>query len=173
MKSIYIIISICLVYLIIGNYNKEEIIIPNESIRLRIIANSNLKEDQQIKYKVKQNLEQLISNILKETNTLETAKNKLDQNMNLINNNIRNTLEKEKTIQSFNVNLGKNYFPEKEFYGIKYNGGEYESLVVTLGEGKGDNWWCVLFPPLCLIEAEESTETEYRLYVKDVIDKYL
>ena len=56
--------------------------------------------------------------------------------------------------------------------GIEYNEGEYKSLVVTLGNGLGDNWWCVLFPPLCLLEATESTDVEYHSYVVDLINKY-
>ena len=54
--------------------------------------------------------------------------------------------------------------------GIEYDEGYYESLLITLGEGKGDNWWCVLFPPLCLIEAEESTEVEYKSFIKEIIE---
>ena len=52
--------------------------------------------------------------------------------------------------------------------------GNYESLVVKLGEGKGENFWCVLFPPLCLLEAEESDkdEVEYKSFIKEIIDKY-
>ena len=50
----------------------------------------------------------------------------------------------------------------------------YESLVITLGKGEGDNWWCVLFPPLCLLEENENTQdVEYHFLVKDIIDKYL
>ena len=48
--------------------------------------------------------------------------------------------------------------------------------MVTLGSGEGKNWWCVLFPPLCLLEAEETSqkeEVEYRLFIKEIIDKYL
>ena len=70
-------------------------------------------------------------------------------------------------------NLGLNYFPEKEFKGITYDEGYYESLVITIGEGKGDNWWCVLFPPLCMLEAEESTDVEYKSFVKEIVDKYI
>lgn len=66
-----------------------------------------------------------------------------------------------------------NYFPEKEYKGVKYDEGYYESLVITLGEGKGKNWWCVLFPPLCLVEAEESDKVEYKFFIKELIDKYL
>ena len=65
-----------------------------------------------------------------------------------------------------------NYFPSKEYKGIKYAAGEYQSLVVTLGNGLGDNWWCVLFPPLCLLEAEDSSDVEYHSFVADMIEKY-
>ena len=66
-----------------------------------------------------------------------------------------------------------NYFPSKEYKGVKYEEGYYESLVITLGKGEGDNWWCVLFPPLCLIEGEEDTEVEYKSIVMEILDKYL
>ena len=71
---------------------------------------------------------------------------------------------------------GLNPFPAKSYKGVKYKAGEYESLVITLGEGKGDNWWCVLFPPLCMLEAEDQTQKsnlEYKSYIKEIIDKYL
>lgn len=64
------------------------------------------------------------------------------------------------------------FFPKKEYKGVTYPEGYYESVKVTLGEGLGDNWWCILFPPLCLIEAEESTEVEYNFFVKEIIKKY-
>ena len=75
---------------------------------------------------------------------------------------------------AYDLNYGYNYFPEKSYKGINYPAGEYESLVVTLGDGLGDNWWCVLFPPLCLLEASESDldEAEYTFYFKDIINKF-
>ena len=72
----------------------------------------------------------------------------------------------------YNINYGLNYFPKKEYKGITYKEGYYESLVVTIGDGKGDNWWCVLFPPFCLIENDKKTDVEYRLYIKDMLEKY-
>ena len=93
--------------------------------------------------------------------------------------NINNYIpEIEKQINNYttdyNINYGNNYFPEKEFKGVIYPEGEYESLVITLGNGLGDNWWCVLFPPLCLLEAEESNveQTEYKFYVQEIINKF-
>ena len=65
-----------------------------------------------------------------------------------------------------------NYFPKKVYKGVEYKEGLYESLVVTLGKGEGNNWWCVLFPPICMIEAEESSDIEYTTMVKEVINKY-
>ena len=75
---------------------------------------------------------------------------------------------------SYNINYGLNYFPEKEYNGKTYKEGKYESLLVTLGKGEGNNWWCILFPPLCLVEAEESEEeVEYGFFLKNIIDKFL
>ena len=73
----------------------------------------------------------------------------------------------------YKINFGNNYFPDKEFKGVVYKEGEYESLVVTIGKGEGDNWWCVLFPPLCLLEGSDnnSSDVEYRSWVKDMLDR--
>ena len=74
----------------------------------------------------------------------------------------------------YRINFGLNYFPQKKYKGIKYEEGLYESLLITLGEGKGNNWWCVLFPPICLLEAEETetNEVEYKSFIKEIIEKY-
>ena len=79
-------------------------------------------------------------------------------------NNILN-----KYINNYSINYGYNYFPEKTFKGIKYPAGNYESLVIKIGDGSGDNWWCLLYPPLCFID-EDSTE--YKSLVKDIINKF-
>ena len=76
---------------------------------------------------------------------------------------------------SYSIDYGMHEFPLKTYKGVTYEAGEYESLLVTLGEGKGDNWWCVLFPPLCLLEADESVDTnkiEYKSFVKEILEKY-
>ena len=71
---------------------------------------------------------------------------------------------------NYTLIYGKNFFPEKRYKGVVYNEGYYDSLVIKLGKGKGKNWWCVLFPPLCLMETDENVE--YKFYVKEIIDKY-
>ena len=74
--------------------------------------------------------------------------------------------------KDFHINYGLNYFPSKEFKGLNYQNGYYESLVITLGEGKGPNYWCVLYPPLCLINEKEDIK-EYHLFIKDILNKYI
>ena len=123
--------------------------------------------------KVKDRLELDLYNLLKETKGIEEARNIINNNLTSISDSIKYLLEQEQYNEGFSINFGSNYFPEKTYKGITYDEGYYESLVVTLGSGEGDNWWCVLFPPLCLLEAEESDEVEYKFFIQELIEKYL
>ena len=157
---------------LISNNKEELILIPNEAIRVRVIANSNTKEDIEIKEEVKDVLNKKVEKILKNANTIEEVRTIIKNNLKDINNIVEKKLNELKINTSYSINYGLNYFPNKIFKGIKYDSGYYESLVVTLGEGKGNNYWCVLYPPLCLLD-EDSDNNEYRSYVLDLINKYL
>ena len=172
MKKVILLFFIGLIILNIKTTKAGIVEIPNEAIRLRVIANSNSNYDQQVKMKVKDNLENTIYDILKDTTNVDEARKLINNNMYKINNSIKDILVSEKYNLDYDINFGKNYFPEKEYNGILYQEGYYESVLVTLGNGEGDNWWCVLFPPLCLLEAEESDEVEYKFFVQELIDKY-
>ena len=173
-KTIFLFIGIIITYVLIGNMVSANDIIPDDAIRIRVIGNSNSEYDQEIKYKVKDIVEYDMYNLLKNTTDLEEARQLIKSNLDSVKNNVDKTLQKEKYELPFSVNFGLNYFPEKEYKGIIYEEGYYESVVVTLGEGLGNNWWCVLFPPLCMLEAEESntTDVKYTTLVKTIIDKY-
>jgi len=172
MKKIIPAIIILILMLTIKNDNA--ITIPSEALRFRVIANSNSRIDQQIKEEVKKDLEQDLYSYLKDAQSPGEAKKILNDKMPFMKNRINATLENNKILYGHNINLGLNHFPHKEFRGIIYEEGEYESLVVRLGKGEGSNWWCVLFPPLCLLEANESElETvEYQFFVKKLLDKF-
>lgn len=171
MKKIIILVSILMGIIINNEYKQNQIIIPDESIRLRVIANSNSIEDQNIKEKIKINLEQLINEKLLNLDSLNNSKEIILENINNFEQIIKQTLKENQNSTSYKINYGNNYFPKKEYQGVTYKEGYYESLVITLGSGKGDNWWCVLFPPLCLLEATEGTEVEYKFLVKELLDK--
>ena len=171
-KVIYIILSLVLLCLVITN-NKDYYVIPNESIRLRIIANSNSIEDQYIKNKVKENIEKELSKELTYFDTINSSRKTIKKNLSKYKDIVKQTLEKENYQKDFKINYGLNYFPKKEYKGVIYEEGDYESLLITLGKGEGNNWWCVMFPPLCTLEVQEQDEIEYRIFIKDFIEKYL
>ncbi len=173
MKKFIILIVIILSFAIISkNVNANTILIPDEAIRLRIIANSDSTYDQQVKMDVSFEVQNEIYNLLKDKNNINDARTTIKNNIPKIENAVEKVLSEKNYVSTFKVNYGYNYFPEKEYKGVKYKEGNYESVLVTLGEGKGQNWWCVLFPPLCLIEAEESDEVEYKFFVQELIEKY-
>ena len=144
----------------------ETKVIKDESIRLRILANSNTIEDQRIKMEVAKSVQKELYELLKDTKDVKEARTRILDNLDTIKKEVETTLQNNDTSLNYRVNYGKNYFPSKNYKGINYNAGEYESLLVSLNQGKGDNWWCILFPPLCLLEAEESNDVEYKLLVK-------
>lgn len=166
-----------LIILFISSGNSEgTVVIPKDAIRFRVIANSNSDYDQNEKKKIATSLGTNINEILKNSNSLEDARENLKYNIPKFRGIIEDTMMKNNYHESVDINYGYNYFPKKEYKGITYNEGEYESLVVTLGQGKGENFWCVLFPPLCLLDADETqnnnSTVEYKSLVKEIIDKY-
>ena len=169
-KIIVIVFAFFIVLFVINTSVTEEIVIPSESIRVRIIANSNSNVDQELKSKVKDSVQSKLNILLKDTNNIEQVREILTNNLD----DIKYTVKQEVKDINFEVDFGYNYFPEKKYKGINYSEGYYESLVVSLGKSEGNNWWCVLFPPLCLIdESEKDMETvEYKSFVKELIDKY-
>ena len=174
-KLILIILTIIIACIVYVNVNADvgEIVIPEAAIRVRVIASSNSLYDQSMKMKVKEMIEKEISPLLVGVDNVEDARSIISSNINTLEEDIEALFEKEEYNKSFIVNFGDNHFPEKDYRGVHYEEGEYESLVVTIGEGSGDNWWCVLFPPLCLLEAEESDvdDTEYQFFVVEMVEK--
>lgn len=169
-KILLIILAIIIVFSIQRN-TEEYVIIPKESIRFRIIPNSNTLEDLNIKEKVKNEITDVITNIEDSNNINETRQN-IIENIPFIENRIENLFKTEKYDQTFNVKYGINYFPEKIYKNVKYEEGNYESMIIEIGEAKGNNYWCVLFPPLCMIDAEESEEVEYSFFISEIIKKF-
>ena len=171
MKKLVIVLAIITTLLVI---NKEEkIVIPKEAIRFRVIANSDQAQDQVLKKKVVNNLNEEIRKVTMLDTSLANSRENIKKEIPSFSKIVSETLEKNQSNQTFTIDYGMNYFPEKEYKGIVYEEGEYESLVITLGNGLGENFWCVLFPPLCLLDTEEEVEdVEYTSFVKELIEKY-
>ena len=150
------------------SFTKENVIIPKESIRYRIVANSNNEIDQYNKHKANEIIFPIINDIMNNSNNIIEARKNINKNVPLIENSLNDLNIKYK------VSFGQNYFPTKTYLNNTYSEGNYESLVIYLDEAEGDNFWCVMFPPLCLIDInrENLDKVVYKSYAKEIINKY-
>ena len=178
-KIIFIIIVFLLSIFVYVNVNAvsddmDEIIIPDAAIRVRVIAHSNSIYDQSMKMKVKSYIEESISSKLFSVSDVDEARSIISSSIDSLDNGIRDIFLSEQYDLNYSIHFGSNYFPSKDYRGVHYEEGFYESLVVTIGEGKGDNWWCVLFPPLCLLEGDEnsSNDVEYQFFVQKLLNRF-
>lgn len=174
-KVILVLLTIIVAFIVYINVNAEvdQIVIPEAAIRVRVIANSNSIHDQTMKMKVKEQIEKTISPMLIDVDNVEEARTIINEQLSQLETNVEALFNENDYDKSIMIHFGDNYFPEKDYKGVHYEEGEYESLVVTIGAGEGDNWWCVLFPPLCLLEAEESdaTDVEYQFFITKMLEK--
>lgn len=174
-KIIFIVITVIVAFLVYVNVNAsvDEVVIPDAAIRVRVIANSNSIHDQNMKMKVKERIEKSISPLLVSVDNVNEARSIISNSIDSLENDVEVLFKDNNYDKDFKVNFGKNFFPDKDYKGVHYDEGEYESLVVTIGEGTGDNWWCVLFPPLCLLDASDSEtdDVEYQFFVTKMLDK--
>ena len=167
-RKIFLIV-LGLIIISVYTQNETEIMIPDSSIRLRVIPNSNEAKDINIKEQVKDYLETDIYTLLKNTQDIDNARTIINNNLPNIENNISNIFKDNNYNLPYKVNYGYNYFPEKTYQGKTYQEGEYESLVIYIGEAQGDNWWCVLFPNFCLVDTKK--DIEYKSYLGELINK--
>ena len=122
---------------------------------------------------VKEIIDKTISPMLIDVDNVEDARTIINGQLKQLEIDVEALFADNEYDKDIMINFGDNYFPEKDYKGVHYDEGAYESLVVTIGEGVGDNWWCVLFPPLCLLEAEDSdtSDVEYQFFVMKMLDK--
>ncbi|WP_223066010.1 stage II sporulation protein R [Paenibacillus caui] len=129
--------------------------IPQESIRLRILADSDKPADQLVKRKVRDAVVEQMNSWVKTLDnpqSLEQARAVIREHLPQIEEQVAKTLKENGESYGYKVELGVVPFPAKMYGGEVYPAGNYEALRVTLGSGQGKNWWCVLFPPLCFID---------------------
>jgi stage II sporulation protein R len=131
---------------------KDSIVIPAEAIRLRILANSDSAQDQEIKRKVRDAVNEQITLWVQDLTSLEKAKDVINSKLPEVQNIAEKVVAEQGSTQSVNVEFGKVQFPTKLYGQFLYPAGEYQAILITLGEGTGANWWCVLYPPLCFLD---------------------
>lgn len=139
----------------------EAIVIPNEAIRLRILANSDKESDQVLKRQVRDAVNAKISIWVQDLTSIDDARTVIKSNLPEIQATAESVVRKQGANQAVNVKFDENVqFPTKLYGEYLYPAGEYEAILITLGEGKGANWWCVLFPPLCFLDFSNGVAVE-------------
>ena len=120
-----------------------------EYLRIHIRANSNEEDDQAVKYKVRDVIVQTLTPALKDCTTKSEAREKLCQNLTLVTSIADGVLKENGYAYGAKATLRLEEFPTRVYNSLTLPSGCYEALIVELGDGAGDNWWCVVYPPLC------------------------
>jgi stage II sporulation protein R len=160
---ILILISLAVMFLFFETQTKvanatmnASVKIPEESIRLRILANSNTDADQKLKREIRDEVNAQITTWVDELSTISEAREIIRKQLPAIERIVQTKLDEAGIEKTFSVELGKVAFPTKMYGEYIYPAGQYEAVLITLGEGEGKNWWCVLFPPLCFLDFENG-----------------
>ncbi len=146
----------------------------NESVvRLHILANSNDQQDQAVKLEVRDKMGDLSELSLSGITLAELAYGQLEKMLPEIEDIANKTLSENGFAYTASATIGVEHFPPRQYGEVTLPSGYYKSLIVTLGEGEGDNWWCVMYPPLCYAgETVEGTEELSRAIEGEVTYKF-
>ncbi len=136
--------------------------VKEDVVRLHILANSNSETDQAVKLKVRDALLETNSSILGDNVTKENAKDHFENSKEILLKTAKKTLKENGFNYEVKITLQEEYFETRSYGNLTFPAGQYTALKVILGEGEGKNWWCVMFPPLCIpaadgIETNENT----------------
>lgn len=167
-----------------SKFESTEAAFAKSVIRLHVLANSDSKEDQALKLKVRDEVIKKLKPLFDENGDIIAAKNIIEKNIDIIKKCAENVVFKNGYSYKVNVTLGKSDFPTKTYGELVLPAGSYDALKIEIGNAKGHNWWCVLFPPLCFVDEtcvsgdtkaamqiEESIGVENTSYIKKKKDK--
>lgn len=148
-----------LVAVVAGSWlTREQQELADSMIRFHVIANSDTEEDQALKLAVRDRVLEEAEGLYPEGATLEQAQAALEGHLNTLAAAGRAVVEEQGYDYPVSARLEDCWFPTKEYEDFALPAGNYTALRVTIGEGKGQNWWCVAFPPLCLGAASETVD---------------
>lgn len=133
-----------------------EVGLYNKLIRLHVLANSDSEEDQALKLKVRDAVLDYTNNVITDCGDVETAKETIEKNKEEIEAVCAAVIKDEGFDYPVTVMLGYEKYPEKTYNSFTLPSGDYYSVRVMIGEAEGHNWWCVLFPPLCVGAAKDE-----------------
>ena len=181
MKKIAVAVCLCVCLTIVGvilfknKDNNTAFAQTSQSyMRLHIRANSNSEEDQNVKIKVKEKVVDYLTPIISSCQTLEEAHQAIKNNLAKVKQVADQTLKQEGFNYKATTRLCDEFFPTRAYKDVVLKEGVYDALIIDLGSGVGNNWWCVVYPPLCFIGAENTTDNTiiYKSKLYEIVNKF-
>mgnify|MGYP002522689417 CR=1 FL=1 len=145
-----------------------------EYLRVHIRANSNSQTDQAVKYKVKAAVVDYLTPYIAYADTKQKAMSVVESKLRELEHIADNVLAAEGFAYKCRARLATEQFPTRSYNGFTLNEGVYDALILELGSGSGDNWWCVVYPPLCFVggESNGTNGIVYRSLIRKIIDDF-
>ena len=175
MKKVFILIAALVALLITVNVffaaEEKERDVSADYLRIHIRANSNCNADQNVKYEVKAAVVKALTPLLSGVSSKEKAMGIISDNLGLIDEVSDGVLRENGFYYGAKARLCKEDFPTRTYGELTLESGVYDALIVDLGSGDGDNWWCVVFPPLCFVADGEGEKVTYRSLIVEWFKK--
>ena len=148
----------------------EKTAYKTEYLRIHVRANSNLPEEQQVKYKVKDAVVEYLAPFIAECDTKQKAEQMLQNNLLQIQVVADNVLRANGFDYKSKASVRNEEFPTRVYENVTLTAGFYDALIIELGSGAGDNWWCVVYPPLCF--AGDGVGYVYKSKILQIINRF-
>ncbi len=144
--------------------------VETDYLRIHIRANSNSSEDQRVKYMVKDAVVEALIPLLADAQTKEQAVEIINDNLNYINAVADNVLASEGFNYKGQTRIAVDDFPTRVYDDITLPEGKYQAVILDLGSGEGDNWWCLVYPAFCFTKTNNSTNYVYISKIWEIIN---
>lgn len=167
--SILSIIVIGVVFAVVG-IKKAEPQTSTEYLRVHIRANSNSDDDQRVKYMVKDAVVEALIPLLSTAETKQDAEALIKENFVFIQAVADEVLSRNGFNYQSNAYISNEYFPTRSYEDLTLESGYYDSLILELGDGVGDNWWCVVYPAFCFLNTKKSSNYVYISKIWEIIN---
>lgn len=145
---------ICAIFVSVAQFDAACEDMRSNVLRLHIIANSDSKADQNLKLRVRDAILECSSELFSENTDLKSATETAQASIPYYNKIANEVIEKNGFSYKASARIGESYFETREYKNFTLPAGNYESLIINLGEAKGKNWWCVVFPAVCIPTAD-------------------
>lgn len=161
MVTTFILVLVLISGIVVASYSEDVSSgLAENLIRLHVIANSDSPEDQQLKRDIRDKVIDYMKDKFDTTKDINVTKRIINENLESLTSIAKDEISEYNKEYDVKVMLGDYPFPTKAYGDITLPAGNYQALRVVIGEGEGQNWWCVLFPPLCFVDATHGTVSD-------------